>query len=1086
MVDNLFYIIIYKVYCFTFLFIWDMAITKFMQNFILLEKSQRYLSPHEWGAFYDDYRIEEIRNKAFVLNKLEDYLSVDSRKYSNVISFIQFLGDKENFRDTTIAKRIKEELKHIIDYPHVYAFHLETLFSINRDDSAFYIAEFEERERRNQLNTSLSKRFLRIFQDLKNNDLFMTCLKKLILDNTDFSAQFAVKEWFGYLIWLEHEVFKKYFLDLLSFFTDVEKKKRIIDFHEYRWIIDFSENYDYDLKLLEIFLDKLNNTNFSDADLKIIKDFVFSEYIFACKQYSREIVNDKFIEWLFNFLSRRENTLIIDLINENKEDNYFFNWFGVWFIIKYLNEANIATLLASLKDNVNLLFYIYDALKQQEKEPLLQAFLKNKALIKELKKIEKERGKWRRKCQQQESKIIKKEKKWFLELFNVKDSSYNPKAFQDYYYYLSNSEIEKKFSIEELNIINKNIKKQIGNYLNGLYIDNYNEDKINDILHYEQKDETSYSYSRNFEFLKWVFKISDYLNIQIDQYYKIYILFYPWFLWDDQNKILEFLDWKITKEDIDYILKVYSEDLHDNAIWFRYENPQNLCYFYNKFSGIFAPSQKKKLEQICLEMLQRGKYKNLFLEIYSSLVKKDQFKKLYNESRLNYFKDILKPQQDLTDEQRADFNYALLVNKLLILKFEDKDALLRRVRQLQEGEVECKERDFYEEQVSYVGGWLYEELRHSVDEDSFSYVFSNIPNIDIRDEILDLLKRSFELESQIQNQKISSDFLLYSNYLKGIFYMYIKNLNKDFLDPNFYRKVVKLKWNYKTCNLDLFLVCDAFTIEDKKIWKDLEIFSDLSNEERLFYKNRIEDLKHQLSDTQDSLKQVNEEYTYLKNLTGIMNASCIIFVEWESDKIHLDIFFNNFFNDSVKNPLVIWCGWCGMIPHFLHDSENRDLSIPIIWIYDFDGAGVGEYYKMKEGYCPFEENYFKGRSKKHNQKQIYASLLPIPNNEIQNQVIYEDKKKIYQNYGMEAKFQIEHLFYGIDERLDSYLFEDEVCVWGGKYKKLKISDSKKTEFARNPNKCIAIEDVFQYIDATVLYKNFKPIGEMVKRITQSI
>jgi hypothetical protein len=84
-------------------------------------------------------------------------------------------------------------------------------------------------------------------------------------------------------------------------------------------------------------------------------------------------------------------------------------------------------------------------------------------------------------------------------------------------------------------------------------------------------------------------------------------------------------------------------------------------------------------------------------------------------------------------------------------------------------------------------------LRHSVDEDSFSYVFSNIPNIDIRDKMLDLLKKSFEIESQIQNQKISSDFLLYSNYLKGIFYMYIKNLNNDFLDSNFYHKIVELK-----------------------------------------------------------------------------------------------------------------------------------------------------------------------------------------------------------------------------------------------------------------------------------------------------
>lgn len=1052
--------------------------TEFMQNFIFLEKSGKILFSHEWDTFYDNYKTDEIRNKWFLLDEFSNYLSTNSKKYSNIISFIQFLGDKEKFRDSAIERRIKGELSSLDDYLDTYVFYLETLFSINRDDSVFYIREFERLEKKGQLNIWLNKTFLRIFQDIKNNDLFMTCLKKLILDNTNFSAQFAVKEWFGYLIWLEHEVFKKYFLDLLSFFTDSEKKKRIIDFHEYRWIIDFSENYAYDLKLLQIFLDKLNNTNFSDADLKIIKDFVFSEYIFACKQYSRKIFNDKFIEWLFNFLFKIENTLIIDLINENKEDNSFFNWFGVRFVIKYLNEANIATLLASLKDNVNLLFYVYDALKEK-KSPLLKVFFKNEILMKELKKIEKEREEWRRKYEQEDSKRLEEEKKSFLELFDVKGSSYKPKAFQDYYYYLNSGEIEKNFSIEELNIINKNIEKQIENYLDALYINNYKEDKIKDILQYEQKDETSYSVSLNFEFLKWVFRISHHLNISIDKYYKIYILFYPWFLWNNENKILEFLEWKIKKEDIDYILEVYSKDLHDRAIWFRYYNPQNLCYFYDKFCDIFTSSQKEKLKEICLEMLQTVKYKNYFLEIYSSLVKKDQFKKLYNESRFNYFKDILNPQGDLTEEQRTDFNYALLVNKLLIIKFEDKDALLRRVRQLQEWEVKCEEKNFYKEEVFYAGRWLYEELCRSVNKDSFSYVFSNIPNIDIRDEMLDLLKRSFELESQIQKQKISSDFFLYSNYLKGIFYMYIRNLNNDFLDSKFYHKIVELKLNYKICNLDLSLVWDTFRIEDKKIWKDLEIFSDLSNEERLFYKNRIEDLTCQLSDAEASLKQ----YNYLKHITGIMNASCIIFVEWEADKIHFDTFFNNFFNGWEKKPFVIPCVWCRIVTHFLQSSEGRELRIPIVWIYDFDGAWVGEYYKMKEEYCPFEENYFKGRSKKHNQKQIYASLLPIPNNEIKNQVIYEDKKQIYQDYGMEAKFEIEHLFYGIDKRLDSYLFEDEVCVWGGKYKKLKISDSKKTEFARNPNGYLQDKERnLKNIDFERLYVNFRPIWEMIKRI----
>lgn len=168
--------------------------------------------------------------------------------------------------------------------------------------------------------------------------------------------------------------------------------------------------------------------------------------------------------------------------------------------------------------------------------------------------------------------------------------------------------------------------------------------------------------------------------------------------------------------------------------------------------------------------------------------------------------------------------------------------------------------------------------------------------------------------------------------------------------------------------------------------------------------------------------------------------------------------------------------------------EDRE-ALNIIWEFSkrFFTKCVEEYKKIsKKWFSFFEENYFNGRSKKHDQKDIFISFWPIPNNEIKNQVIYEDKNQIYQNYSEEAKFEVEHLFYGIDKKLDSYLFEEEVCVGGGKYKKLKISDRKKTDFARNPNKCIAIEDVFQYIDATVLYKNFKPIGEIVKRITQSI
>ena len=100
-------------------------------------------------------------------------------------------------------------------------------------------------------------------------------------------------------------------------------------------------------------------------------------------------------------------------------------------------------------------------------------------------------------------------------------------------------------------------------------------------------------------------------------------------------------------------------------------------------------------------MLEKVEYKNHFLEIYSNLVNKDKFKELYKEPTFNYFKDILNPQQNITEEQHKTFDYAKLVNKFLIIKFSDQEALLRRIKQIQDGKVECKEMDFNDGDVFY-------------------------------------------------------------------------------------------------------------------------------------------------------------------------------------------------------------------------------------------------------------------------------------------------------------------------------------------------------------------------------------------------
>lgn len=1071
----------------SFLFFADlyMGDSSFIRKFKLFEVMWTYLYPHQWEEVYEDYRVDEIKNRIFILSTFNEYLATDSNKASNIISFINFLGNKENFADSTIASRIKKKLNSLIDHPYIYSFYLKTLFAINRDERKFYIEEFEKLEKQWKLNFALSKTFLRIFQNIKVNDYVLICLKKIILDQSNFSSRLLIQEGFEYLISLKNQDFKRYFLKLLSFFTDDKEKEKLRYHSEYKSIIYFSEKTD-DLSLLEALLNRLNQSNFSNKELEVIKNFVFSEYIFSSRKYSQDILNNKFIDELFNFLFQRDNNLIIELINRNKEEYSFRYWIWVRFIAKYLNEQNIGFFIDSQEKNIDLLFYIYEILKYEKRDTLLKVIKRNKNLQKKLQKIEKEREQQREKYKQEDLERLEGEKKEFIKLFDIDDKWYYPKAFQDYYYYLKDNELEKKFTKQELEKINTNLKKQVENYLDQLNIETYHEDKIKYNLHYEEKSEKSYSVSRNFEFLKWIFAISRHLNLSIDKYYRIYVLFYPWLIWDNEDEVLEFFEWKITGKDIDYILKVYTEDLHDNAIWFRYYCPQNLCYFCDRFWEEFNSIQNQKLQKICLEMLEKVHYKDHFLEIYSNLVDKDKFRELYKEPIFNYFKDILNPQQNITEEQRKKFDYAKLVNKLLIIKFSDKEALLRRINQILDWKLKCEERDFDDGVMIYAGWWLYNELCDFDDEDSFSYVFSKIPNIDIRENILSLLEVSFELELKIKKKEISQDYLLYSNYLKQIFYKYIRNLASNLRDNRFYHKIIRLKLKYKNCYLNLLTISESFDIDEQTIWKDLGLFLEVWNISLDFYWSKINNEEKNLNLLAEN-SRLKEELLYLKNITGILDASCVIFVEWEADKIHLDLFFDLFFDNSEKRPFVVPSGWSGILTYFISSSLEREQQIPIIWIYDFDKNGVEEYKKIsKKWFSFFEENYFNGRSKKHDQKDIFISFWPIPNNEIKNQVIYEDKNQIYQNYGEEAKFEVEHLFYGIDKRLDSYLFEEEVCVGGGKYKKLKISDRKKTDFARNPNKCIAIEDVFQYIDAIVLYKNFKPIGEMVKRITQSI
>lgn len=193
---------------------------------------------------------------------------------------------------------------------------------------------------------------------------------------------------------------------------------------------------------------------------------------------------------------------------------------------------------------------------------------------------------------------------------------------------------------------------------------------------------------------------------------------------------------------------------------------------------------------------------------------------------------------------------------------------------------------------------------------------------------------------------------------------------------------------------------------------------------------------------------------------------------------------------------------CLLSIFFIKNYLNKIFSIPVIWIFDFDKEWVHEYLNLNEKKWFYKQNnsHFQCRLKKHNVSNTYWLLIPVPNNEIKNQVIkdeiktdtvqwlwLDDKTKIY-DYQEDSKMEIEHLFYDslkdinneYNGKLNSYLFEKDKTVGWWKYIKLIIKDEKKVEFAKKITSWSFFEWNIHYKE--YLFNNFEPIYKVITDI----
>ena len=192
----------------------------------------------------------------------------------------------------------------------------------------------------------------------------------------------------------------------------------------------------------------------------------------------------------------------------------------------------------------------------------------------------------------------------------------------------------------------------------------------------------------------------------------------------------------------------------------------------------------------------------------------------------------------------------------------------------------------------------------------------------------------------------------------------------------------------------------------------------------------------------------------------------VLFVEGITDKIILETAWQKLFPNKKINFYIQDCFGANFLSQ-MFSTKDGDLftkykNRKMIALFDFDEAYNQWNSLRKNNFCDNETDTRKCLCMKHQQQDKYALLLPVPNNDIRNQVL--DKQG--QHFGKDAKLSIEMLFYGTS--IDATYFQQKDTVGEGQVIELR---KNKQKFA---------SDVKQLDQKD--FVNFKPLFDKIDGI----
>lgn len=274
------------------------------------------------------------------------------------------------------------------------------------------------------------------------------------------------------------------------------------------------------------------------------------------------------------------------------------------------------------------------------------------------------------------------------------------------------------------------------------------------------------------------------------------------------------------------------------------------------------------------------------------------------------------------------------------------------------------------------------------------------------------------------------------------------------------------------------------SLKSRKNFKSHLIFSTHSastvsmlKEEILFFRKNIDNLKIHKVTTPFALKELSSDLIKLDKKDNVLSIcdsvtiedKPILLTEGISDVIILETAWSKLRTEEIPFKIIPTYSDEFLQRLVLDEKfQNNCKENPIFALFDFDEA-YNYWNKVANKGDKIEKNPYEGLTAKITNKNIYALLLPVPNDEIIKKQVIKDETSL-ETFKSESRMAIELMFFNKDGA-ENY-FIKEPCVGG---EKIVFKNSKyKIKFAEYTKKLtkeafLNFEKLFLNIEKLINY-----------------